>query len=228
LLVLSNLIFAQSNPKQYVGLAVGPSFPIGQFASAELNDSTSGYAKTGIAIEFTYAYRITHNFGVQAIINYDGNGFDYQNYQNQLQMAHEGYEVIVEVTRNWSSGGIMVGPFLTFPISEKLSWDSKALFGLYSAYSPELTLFVRDTLTDNKPEEYIRQSANAYSYSYLFSTGFKYKLSKYYVLLFSEYISSPMKFKDASGWDWDSEPYTTTFNKKISYISVTFGLGYFF
>ena len=84
LLFSSNLLFAQ---KQYVALAIGPSFPSGKYSETNLSDSTSGFAKTGIAVEFTYAYNFTHYFGLQAIINYGSNPFDFKSYQNQLDMA---------------------------------------------------------------------------------------------------------------------------------------------
>ncbi|HEY9116161.1 MAG TPA: hypothetical protein VIN10_15795 [Bacteroidales bacterium] len=229
LLFSSILLFSQKSAKQYVGLAIGPSFPVGNYSETNISDSTSGFAKTGIALEFTYSYRLTQNLGFQAIINYGSNGLDYKSYQSQLEEAHPGYTAVVEVSRNWSSGGIMVGPFLTLPISNQLSWDVKGLFGVYNAYSPGFIIYASDSLNlAAPPDEFIRQSANAISYGYLISTGFKYKLSNYYLLLFADYISSPLKFNNASGWDWNSEPYKASFNQDISFVTITLGLGYFF
>jgi len=229
LLILGNLLFAQKNPKQYIGLAIGPSFPTGQYAATNLSDSTSGFAKTGIAAEFTYSYRITHNIGFQAIINYSGNSVDYQSFKSQLQSTNPGYAISVEIDRNWSSAGIMVGPFLTLPISDELSWDIKGLFGVYSAYSPAYIIYARDSLDLNAPpSEFTKQPTKAISYSYLISTGIKYKLSDYYILLFADYVGSPLQFSDAAGWKWNSEPYSTSFKQNINFFTLTIGLGYHF
>jgi hypothetical protein len=60
----------------------------------------------------------------------------------------------------------------------------------------------------------------------MLGTGLKYRMESYYILLYGDYVSSSLKFKNASGWDWDNEPYTTTFSQKINYMSITIGVGY--
>ena len=176
----------------------------------------------------SYAYRITHNFGVQAMITYSGNRMDNIKYKDELERLHPDYAVSVESTRNWSGGGIMVGPYLRLPLTENLSWDIRAQFGFYGASTPQAT--IRTTLREDESQkgEYYRTSGNAFSYCYSFGTGFKYKFSKYYLLLFGDYLYSPLTFNNISGWDWDGDPYTASNQQNISYIYVTIGLGYYF
>lgn len=227
LIALSFTVIAQSEPKQYVGLAIGPSFPTGDFSKTVLSDSTSGFAVTGIGIEFTYAYQISRFFGLKAIINYSGNNIDNPNLTNQLLALHPDYSATIEVTKNWRSGGLMVGPYLTFPLSEKLSWDVKGLFGFYNAYSVAFNIYTHNNVTGEK-NQYQRNAGRDFSYAYLVGTGFKYKLTKYYLLLFADYVNSPLQFDNAYGYDWEDEPFTAKVTQNISFVSVTLGLGYFF
>ncbi len=214
--------------KQYIGLAIGPSIPLNDFASTNIADSTSGWAKTGVMIEFTYAYRLTHNFGLMAILSYSGNKFNTSSYKNALQEQHPDTAFSVISQSNWSGGGILIGPYLRFPLSSTLSWDVRGLFGLYGSTSPEVT--INPSTDDGQTDlgNYIRQRASAYSYAFMVGTGFKYELSKYYILLFADYTTSTLSFNNGSGWDFDDQPYKTTFKQDITYVSVTIGLGYYF
>ena len=225
LLFISQFSFAQSN-RQFLGLSIGPSFALGDFKKSVLDDSTSGYAKTGVAISFNYVYRFAHNFGMQLIINYSSNSMDNMKYKNQLENAHPGYGVSVESTENWSSGGFFLGPYLRFPITTKLTWDIRALGGYFGSYSPKM--IIRTTKIDEpttKGEYYIERS-RANNFGYMVGTGVKYRVNSYYVLLFGDYFSSQLKFENATGWDWDDEPYNTSFTKSINYFTITFGVGY--
>ena len=226
LLFISQLSFGQSVNRQLVGLSIGPSFPLNDFKKAVLDDSTSGYAKTGVAISFNYAYRISHNFGLQLIINYSGNSIDNIEYKDQLEAAHPDYGVSVESSKNWSSGGIFLGPYLRFPLTDRLSWDVRALGGYFGAFSPKL--IIRTTKKDdlNVKGEYNIEGSRSSSFGYMVGTGVKYRMNSYYILLFGDYISSSVKFKDGVVWDWDGEPYVNSFNQKINYMSVTIGVGY--
>ena len=214
--------------RQFVGLSIGPSIPLGEFAKTDLSDSTSGWAKTGVMLDFTYAYRITHNFGVTAVISYSTNRFHSESYSNALELRHPDTAFSVISVSNWNGGGILVGPYLRFPFSERLSWDVRALFGFYGSTSPRVTI---NPYADNGQTDlgtYIRQRASAFSYAFMVGTGFKYELTKYYLLLFADYTASSLKFQNGSGWDYNDQPYTISFKQDINYLSVTLGLGYFF
>lgn len=226
LLFISQLSFGQSSNRQFVGLSVGPSFPLDDFGKAVLDDSTSGFAKTGIALSFNYTYRIAHNFGLQLIINYSGNSLDNVSYKDQLEAAHPDYGVSVESPRNWTSGGLFLGPYLRFPLTEKLSWDIRALVGYFGSYTPNV--IIRTTKKDdlNDKGEYYIERSRANNFGYLVGTGLKYRKDSYYILLFGDYVSSTLKFKDATGWDWDKEPFKTSFSQNINYLTVTIGVGY--
>ena len=235
LLIATFFVYGQSTNRNYIGLSIGPSFPMGDFAKSELTDSSAvfptngnGFAKTGVALVVSYAYRITHNFGVQAMITYSSNSIDNIKYRDELQRLHPDWSVSVESSRGWSGGGIMVGPYLRFPFTENFSWDIRGLFGLYGSSSPKVT--VRATFIEDESikGEYFRVSGNDFSYCYSFGTGFKYQFRKYYLLVFADYLFSPQEYNNIGGWNWEGDYYTTTNKQNISYVYATVGLGYFF
>ncbi len=226
LLFLTQVAFGQSNNRQFIGLSIGPSFPLSDFSKSQLGDSTSGFAKTGIAMSFNYAYRVSHNFGFQLIINYSSNSLNNSKYKKELESEHPNYGVSVESTKNWSSGGLFLGPYLRFPISENFSWDIRTLAGYFGSYSPNATIRTTNKNDLNDKGEYYLVSSRASNFGYILGTGFKYKVGSYYVMLFGDYLQSTLKFKDVTGWDLDGEPYNVTFNQRISYFTVTGGVGY--
>ena len=228
LIFLSQLFYAQPSRRNYVGLAAGPSFAMGNFKQTLISDSTSGFAKTGVGVTFNYSYRFTHNLGVIVMINYASNGFNYETYSDSLENLHPDYDVSVLNNSNWSGGGVLAGLFLTFPFSENFSWDVRGSFGFYGVYSPQVTINAVNKNDPGDKSEYYLEKASAFSYAYSFGTGFKYALRNYYILVFVDYYNSPLTFKNASGWDWDNKPYETSFKQNISTLELTFGLGYFF
>ena len=227
ILVSAGALGAQSE-RNYIGLSIGPSFPGGDFAKTDLNDSTSGWAKTGVALQANYCYRITHNFGVSVMVSYSSNKFDNIEYKDALGERHQDTSFSVENQKNWTTGGIMIGPYLRFPLSSKLSWDIRGYVGFAGSTSPKLTIRATDVQTNEPLEPYYRESANALNFSYMLGTGFKYALNKYYILLFADYFATVMEYDNVTGWDWDAQPYKTSFKQDISYVTVTAGVGYFF
>ncbi len=220
------LMNAQVSDRQVVSLSAGVSVPMGDFQKKLLSDSTSGFAKTGIAINFNYSYRVTHNFGLQAMVTYSSNKLDNTGYRDQLEQAHPDYGVSVESTKNWSSGGLMAGPYLTFPIADLFRWDIRALGGYFGAYSPKVTVRATNINDPSDKKEYYVNSTKAYDFGYMLGTGFRFTMNSYYLMLFGDYTNVNVKFDNASGWDWDNEPYVTSFEQQISYFTVTVGIGY--
>ncbi|MCF6172019.1 MAG: porin family protein [Bacteroidales bacterium] len=225
LFLFASLALTAQNTRNQIGLAIGPSFPLSDFARSDISDSTSGWAKTGVAIQISYAYRIAHNFGIAAVGLYSSNKLNTEKYKNELESLHPDYGVSIETLRNWSSGGMLLGPYLHFPLSDAISWDIRALFGFYGGYSPHFIIRTTQKTTGEKAE-YLRQSDKAFSYGYSLGTGFTFSLSNYYLLVFADYTGSPVRFNNVIGWDWEGEPYTTSFKQEISYVSLTFGIGF--
>jgi len=226
LLSLTQLIYAQSNKRQYVGLSLGPSITLADFVKTDLSDSTSGFAKTGLAFNFTYAYRLNHNFGVMALGNYSSNKLNNAAYAEGLQKANPEYLVAIESSQNWANGGLFAGPFFRFPIGDYFSLDVRGLIGYFVSYSPEATIYATEVDPPKETFTYYNESARASGFGYVLGAGLKYRLNNYYITAFADYIGSDLHFSNATGWDWNDEPFTESFNQKINYLTVTVGVAY--
>ncbi len=225
LLLLASAAVSGQSSKSHIGISVGPSFPLGDFARTDIGDSTSGWARTGFDIQISYTYRILHNFGIAAMGVYSGNKLNTAKYKEELEALHTDYGVSIETLRNWSSGGMLAGPYLRLPLSETIDWNIRALFGFYGGYSPEFVIRTTQRDTGEKAD-YKRQSAKDFSYGYSLGTGFEFKYPSFYLLVYADYLASPVSFDNVVGWDWQGDPYTTSFKQQISYVTLTFGVGF--
>ena len=110
------IVNTSSKRKGYIGLSLGASIPVGDFA-----DKSIGLALTGVHLNLvTFGYLFSDNFGIEAAWfgaanPVDADGFD-----------------------PWSYGGLMVGPLLSFPVAEKVDWDLKPMIGYAVTTIPNL------------------------------------------------------------------------------------------
>ncbi|PKO95727.1 MAG: hypothetical protein CVU12_08680 [Bacteroidetes bacterium HGW-Bacteroidetes-7] len=118
LIMLSANLFAQSSDRKgFIGITIGPSIPIGDFADNSLNNDNAGYAKTGLNINLiNFGYKFGQNFGITGLWFGAAHSVDFS-----------------AVDAMWSYGGLMGGPMLSFPINEKLIFDLKGMIGFVSA-----------------------------------------------------------------------------------------------
>jgi hypothetical protein len=115
---ISTSLFAQTSDRRgFVGMTLGPSIPVGDFASKYSSDA--GGANVGLNISLlNFGYTFGKNFGVTALwfgaahkVDTNGSGLD----------------------ATWSYGGLMGGGLYTMPISNQLNFDLKAMVGFVSA-----------------------------------------------------------------------------------------------
>ena len=91
----------------YIGLSLGASIPVGDFA-----DESNGAAKTGLRLNLIdFGYLFTDNIGIAATWFGAANLLD------------------INDVDPWSYGGLMAGPLLSFSVSEMVDWDFKPMVG---------------------------------------------------------------------------------------------------
>jgi len=224
-------VYSQSS-RQYLGLSIGPGFPLSDLAKTNLSDSTSGFAKTGVNFKFVYSYKILHNFGIEANFVFNSFNVDINSFKDELNTSQPKYSFSVESKKAWSTGGIYLGPFLRLPITEKFTWDFRALVGLTGGYSPQFK--VRSThLESGDKSEYFRETAKTFGVGFAAGTGFKYLFGKYTLMLNADYYYANLNFEDVTGWGWTSEdnitgtPYSINTDQKVSSIAISIGIAYF-
>lgn len=231
ILFTSLATFSQSM-RQHLGIAVGPSFALSDFAKTDSQDSTLGSAKTGVNLKIMYSYRITHNFGIKAHFVYNSNFLDVKAINSAKEEKYPPYSFSTQSYESWSAGGLYVGPFLRFPITDNFIWEVRALIGLTGGYSPKYIIRGTNTETGEKTE-YFRESGKSLGFGVTAGTGFKYIIGKYLILLNADYYYSNLNFKDVSGWGWTNAdnttgtPYNLNIKQKINTVSLTIGVAYF-
>jgi hypothetical protein len=118
MILLSTNLFAQTNEKKgYIGMTLGPSYPILDFADNSINNVNAGFARRGYSNTLiNFGYRFGKNLGISASVFYS----QYDVYQSATDIW-------------WAVSGITAGPMLTIPVTDKLFLDMKTNFGFVAA-----------------------------------------------------------------------------------------------
>ncbi len=218
------VVYAAAQSHQHMGISAGPSFAMSDFAKTDLQDSTSGFAKTGVGINFVYAFRMSHNLGFQLNISYNSNNLDNIKLAESAQELNPGTSFSVGYLNPWNSGNLLFGPYLRFPVTSHLSFDVRGLIGFNGSYSPDFT--INGISETGEKIEYKRYAAKSFNFGYSAGAGFKYRINNYYILLFGDYSGTNAKFNSVTGIGWNNEPYNIYFTQKISSLRISLGFAY--
>lgn len=124
LICCDNCLSQQNNAFRsgYVGIGVGPSIPISQFASSKLGDTRSGFAETGLTL---------------SLINL-GYRFEYFELTTLLMSAtHPTLQNTNNKKATWTHSGIFIGSVVPIDINKKLQTGFKVMIGAMATASPE-------------------------------------------------------------------------------------------
>ena len=210
--------------KGYVAISIGPSIPIEDFASKNSSNVAAGYANSGAIFDVSFHYKLGKYFGVSALLRGQANTTDAQAIANDL--AREINNVTWTVESNpWSIGGILIGGSASVPIgiNDKISFESRAMFGFLNATSPEINITGR---TNSQSEWAKQQSKMATAFSYLLGAGFKFNFAKRLCFLTNiDFLSAKPEFKDVLITNSNGDFISNTFSQKFGTINIGFGLG---
>lgn len=223
LLTISSQSYAQDK-KGYIGISIGPSIPTGDLASKDADNEAAGWANTGAIFDISFAYKLGEgNFGITALLRVQANPTDNQALVDEIanQNPDPGINWTIE-SDGWGIGGFMFGGFGSFPISEKASFDTRAMIGFLSASSPEITV----TGTGPGGTAWIKQgSTTAASFAYLIGAGFKFDIgSKLYLLTNLDYLGSNPEFSDVELTASDGSRETDTWSQSMGTINLSVGI----
>jgi hypothetical protein len=209
--------------KGYVAISIGPSIPVGDFASTDANSESSGFARPGAIFDISFAYKLGKNFGIAALLRGQANRVDTEAFENELN-RRTGSRWTAD-SESWTTGGLLFGGYGSFPVSPKTSFETKALIGFLNATSPELYV----TLNGSGGTGWVRQSSEtATAFSYLLGAGFKFDAGKKICLLVSvDYLGSKPEFSDVTITSSNGgAAQKTTISQSIGTINFGFGVGY--
>jgi len=134
-LLMSGVVMAQGSKgkmttKSFLALHGGPSFATGFFAINNLDNTLSGFAKTGFNIDLNYGYHFSKIAGITGSVFYGRHNLD------KDAIAHVASGVNAD---HWQFYGISAGPMLTHEFSKKVAGDLYLMGGVANANSPKIT-----------------------------------------------------------------------------------------
>lgn len=221
LLTIATQGYAQDQ-KGYIGISFGPSIPMGDLSSKNVDNDAAGWANTGAMFDFSFAWKLGEgNFGITALLRGQVNPTDAQGLADEIASQAPGVNWTVE-SDGWGIGGLMFGGFGSFPISEKTSFDTRAMIGFLSASSPDITI----TGTVPGAKVWIKQgSKSASSFAYLIGAGFKFDIgSKFYLLTNLDYLGSNPEFSNVETIASDGSRETDTWSQSMGTLNFSVGI----
>ncbi|NPD48049.1 MULTISPECIES: outer membrane beta-barrel protein [unclassified Lentimicrobium] len=237
--ILPLLSFSQKN-ELMLGLSIGMSSPLGDFASNEYiidenNEliSQGQFAKTGLAFDFSASYRLGYYAGFAGRIiggtNKTDNG-TYSDAMTEILQKDEANLSVLASSKGWGNGGLMAGAYFVLPIQD-LYIDARIMAGYMVLFAPQIRYYIYETEEDlGNDEAFVRQKYSAGGFAYDIGLGIKYKFGgNKFLQLNGDYIGSKIvkdNIKTLNPFTQDEE----YVNMDIEYQNLTFtiGLGYMF
>lgn len=187
-LLLSSNVFSQDDERKgFVAINLGPSIPTGNFGSKNFDNIEAGFATSGAVFDITFGYRFRPNIGFTAVWRGQANAIDVDAYAaglaNYLGSGYSAGSTYVSVeTSAYTLGGILIGLYVSFPITKKLSFEPRTLIGVSSATLPAMTsiaYYYGSKMTTIKQDQSVSSA-----FSYIIGAGSKYFVSPKVCLLF--------------------------------------------
>jgi hypothetical protein len=118
IITFSAAIYAQSKEKKgFIGILIGPSFPVGNFADNSPTNENAGFANMSRTnLSFDFGYRLGKNIGISA--SYFSTDHKIDSSANDL---------------SWGIGGITLGPMWSVQLANKFFMDMRLNFGYITA-----------------------------------------------------------------------------------------------
>jgi hypothetical protein len=115
LIIISLTVLAQEERKGYIGIALGPSIPLGDFADIDINNSGAGFARTGITLNLHYTHKFNNIFGLTALCL--GNFHSVNDEAKENELTRIGYSSAKwdVISGSWVSSAALVGPNVSLP-----------------------------------------------------------------------------------------------------------------
>jgi hypothetical protein len=128
---------AHAQTNGLLSLSLGPGLPIGEFASKDVNDPTSGLAKLGALADLSYQHLFSNShFGWMGTLRYRFNGVDKNATIAPFEAQYPAFNWSMNSCR-WSSAAALVGAYYQFSLTPKLSLSASVEAGAAECWSPK-------------------------------------------------------------------------------------------
>jgi opacity protein-like surface antigen len=194
LFAITNICFAQQNPKFSIEAFAGPSFPLGKFANKnymQFNNSAE-LAKTGITAGSNLKYKLNNNFSVALNFAYSSNKQDKQAINNYLNKgANYPLDTKIE-TSSWQIAKVLAGFYYKHPINNsRFSFNAGIVAGVSKTSIPHYSwvIYSQPGIVYNSAEQ--DKKSLPWAFSYQISAGINYEVKKnMYCLLSANYFNA--------------------------------------
>lgn len=210
--------------KGFVGISLGPSIPMGNFAVRSLVNDNAGFAKLGASFDVVAGYKLGgSHFGITAMLRAQAHAYDTQPLAENLTFQAPTVNWNVE-SPAWRIGGLLLGGFGSIPISEKIYVDARAMAGLVNATLPQLYI----TGTDLAETTWVKRDAStASSFAYLVGAGFKFNIApKIYLLTNIDYVGTSVEFTNVGLTTSIGERVTYGFEQDMATMNLSVGVAF--
>lgn len=221
---------AQTEKKGFLSISLGPSIPIGDFASTDINKEEAGFASTGAIFDITFGYKANDKYGFMAVLRGQSNPFDAEALENELENDNPSINWSVDGD-NWGIGGFLLGGYREVPLNEgsKTSFQLKALIGFLNSTSPEFSFSATSGGVSASGKQF---SASTTAFSYLLGLGFSHKLSNSInAVLNLDYLGANPEFKNVETVNTlggQTSTSTSTFSQSFGAINISGGIAFTF
>lgn len=198
-------INAQNN-NSFVGFRSGISIPFGDFASKSLDNGT--FAQLGFQSAGEGAWFFKPHYGIGASVGVNFNPIDVSALGAAMVQSNPFLDDVYIRSESFLTITTMAGPYVKFPIANKLSFTGKIIAGLlygqtpYQLYKPDF--FGVDV------EFYEITSARDWKFSWMAGAGLRYDISPCFGLVFDSelmYDTFEFNFQTLTGSRTDKEKF---------------------
>lgn len=192
--------------RNFLALTAGPSFPVGDFASTDLDNDDAGLAKTGFTIDLKYGHHFNNVFGLTAAAIYGRYAVD------KSAISDDGTTGLS--IDPWQYYGILAGPLVTGGLSRQAFIDFSVLSGAV------LTAFPKSTLDGIEVTKRDWSTAVPIKFAADLRFGFN---NAGYIFVGGSYMYMKPKFNVTAKVDDDFE--TTRLKQKMGMFGANAGIG---
>lgn len=224
LLLCLTATIVHSQDRGFIGLGLGPSFALGDFASVDGNNDNAGFAAGGLLVDLSFGYKLGERFGVAGLIRSQANTLD----ADALARAAvaPGYMLTVQ-TGSYGLGGFFLGGYGSFEINEKLSFETRALIGYAVTQAPSSD-FRYSNLSNGQTILLKQGTASAGAFAYNVGIGIRRNLGKRFGLsTMLDFIGTNPEF-EYQVTDFDGSTSYTVVSQPVSALNVTVNFAYRF
>lgn len=213
----------------YVSINAGVSIPLLDYAEADFDNESSGFARPGGTLKIDFGYGLNDYLSLAGMFVGGVNRFDYVELQDWLT---ENFASSLPDTRwvveskSWGIGGLLAGVRGHLPlVTNRLFLEANAMGGFIYVYSPGRYI----TGVEDGEEDLLITTEQYASLSWALDAGLglRYKRTRtQYFVLSADYLIGNPKYNGVETTSNIGLEVADSFSQRVSTLNITLGLGY--